>query len=91
MAIEENDKVARAERLLEEALADPETREILRIKEKIRFDKRMDIEGAEMRGEKRGKKESQRKIAHKLKERGMSTEEISEITGLNKKEIEQIK
>ena len=49
MAIEENDKVARAERLLEEALADPETREILRIKRRIRYDKMMDERLAEKR------------------------------------------
>ena len=65
MAIEENDKVARAERLLEEALSDPETREILRIKERIRYDEMMDkrlaekrekeIEKAEKEAEKRKK------------------------------------
>ena len=137
MAIEENDKVARAERLLEEALADPETREILRIKRRIRYDKMMDERLAEKRkkeyeeavkkkveaakkkveaakkkveaakkeaeaakeksrkegrkeGKKEGRKEGITQIAKKMKEKGMSIEEIIQITELEKEEIEKL-
>ena len=130
MAIEENDKVARAERLLEEALADPETREILRIKERVRYDEMMDkrlaekrkkeIETAEKRIKKRKKdlkerkealeknekdfeerkkefeerkkaiKEKEKQIAKKMKEKGISIEEIIQITELEKEEIEKL-
>ena len=100
MAIEENDKVARAERLLEEALSDPETREILRIKERIRYDEMMDKRLAEKRkkeyeeaAEKKAeaaKKEEIKQIAKRMKEKGMSTEEITQITELPKEEVEKL-
>ena len=92
MAIEENDKVAKAEKLLKEALADPETREILRIKDRIRFDREMDLEIAteegraegiaegRIEGIAEGKRNNQKQIAKKMKAKGMSIKEIEELT-----------
>lgn len=94
MAIEENDKVAKAEKLLKEALADPETREILRIKDRIRFDREMDLEIATEEGRAEGiaegEKNKQKQIAKKMKAKGMSVKEIEELTGLTKEEIEKL-
>ena len=94
MAIEENDKVAKAEKLLKEALADPETREILRIKDRIRFDREMDLEIATEEGRAEGiaegKRNNQKQIAKKMKAKGMSVKEIEELTELTKEEIEKL-
>ncbi len=90
MAIEENDKVAKAEKLLKEALADPETREILRIKDRIRFDREMDLEIATEEGRAEGEKNKQKQIAKKMKAKGMSVKEIEELTELTKEEIEKL-
>ena len=43
-----------------------------------------------MEATKRGKEEGKTEIAKKLKEKGLSAKEIEEITGLTKKEIEEM-
>ena len=99
MAINENEKVARAEKLLKEALSDPETRRILQIKQRARLDRKIDLslafkegkEKGETLGEAKGETKEKQKSAKKMLEKGFYINEISDITGLSKKEIENLK
>ena len=86
LAINENEKVARAEKLLKEALSDPETRRILQIKQRARLDRRLDLSQAF----KEGREEGIQKIAKKMIEEKFEKEEIMKITGLTEEEIEKL-
>ena len=70
------------------------TREILRIKDRIRFDREMDLEIATEEGRAEGiaegKRNNQKQIAKKMKAKGMSIKEIEELTELTKEEIEKL-
>ena len=83
MAINENEKVARAEKLLKEALSDPETRRILQIKQRARLDRRLDLSQAF--------KEWKEDTARKMLEEGLPKEQIIRITGIKEEELENLK
>ncbi len=91
MAVKENEKIARAEKLREEAVANEQAKRMLWLKEKARFDEMMNKRGAYLKGEKKGEKkgriEGKMEIAKKMLDRGMTIEEIADITGLSEKEI----
>ena len=83
LAINENEKVARAEKLLKEALSDPETRRILQIKQRARLDRRLDLSQAF--------KEWKEDTARKMLEEGLPKEQIIRITGIKEEELENLK
>ena len=95
MAVKENEKIARAEKLREEAVANEQAKRMLWLKEKARFDEMMNKRGAYLKGEKKGEKkgriegkmEGKMEIAKKMLDKGMTIEEIADITGLSEKEI----
>ena len=87
MAVKENEKIARAEKLREEAVANEQAKRMLWLKEKARFDEMMNKRGAYLKGEKKGEKKGKMEIAKKMLDKGMTIEEIADITGLSEKEI----
>ena len=98
MAIKENDKVAKAQKQLDEILSDRGVAEVLEIRLKTKLDKNTALHTAEKRGLEKGlkrglerlKKEKQ-ESAKKMLDKGFSITDISDITGLTKEEIEELK
>ena len=94
MAIKENDKVAKAQKQLDEILSDRGVAEVLEIRLKTKLDKNTALHTAEKRGLEKGLKqglERLRETAKKMLEKGFSITDISDITGLTKEEIERLK
>ncbi len=84
---------------LEEMSADEKERELYEIRERSRLTynteiyeaRRKGLEDGKKIGEKRGEKREKENIAKKLLIKGMSIEEISEITQLTEQEIKTLK
>lgn len=76
----------KAKKILSDLNANPEERRLAELREKAIVTEIMSLAGAKEEGERIKSIE----IAKKLKEKGMSVEEIIEITGLTKAEIERI-
>ena len=99
MAIDKNEKVERAQKQLQEFLADPETRAIWDLKEKAEMERKFDLADAHNKGERKGIKkgikkgriEERIKIAKNLLECGVSTKHIQKSTGLSMEEINELK
>ena len=99
----ENEEIKEAVEQLTQMSADEYERELYEIRERSRLTYNTEMYEARRQGEVKGKeegikegiekgeKESQLKIAKKLLERKMSTQEIAEITGLKEEEIEKLK
>ncbi len=99
----ENEEIKEAVEQLTQMSADEYERELYEIRERSRLTYNTEIYEARRQGEAKGKeegvkegiekgeKESKLKIAKKLLERKMSTQEIAEITGLKEEEIEKLK
>ena len=75
-------------------MSDPETRAIADLREKSIMDRKFLIAHAEKEGREKGielgKKNKSIEIARKLKQKNIDIEEIIEITGLSKLEIERL-
>ena len=54
------------------------------------MDKEVELETAEEKGIKKGEEETIRKIAKRMKQKNIPLEDISEMTGLNKEEINKL-
>ena len=91
----ENEEIKEVVEQLTQMSADEYERELYEIRERSRLTYNTEMYEARRQGEAKGKeqgeKESQLKIAKKLLERKMSTQEIAEITGLKEEEIEKLK
>ena len=82
----DNEKVARAQKQLEELLSDKETMEEIRRRRMAVIDRNSIISIAEGRGEKAGKI----KIAEKMLAKNKPIEEIIEFTELTEEEIKKL-
>ena len=91
MAIDKNEKVERAQKQLQEFLADPETRAIWDLKEKAEMERKFDLADEHEKGRKEGRKEERIKIAKNLLESGMDIEQIKKMTDLSIEEINELK
>ncbi len=103
---ENNKAIKKAQEELEYLSGDEEARRIAELREKAIRDEITNLEGAraegeligeargkaegEIIGEERGEKNKSLKIAKKMKEKGISIDEIIEITELTKNEIESL-
>ena len=90
---EETKKMAEKEKEIKEAIetledisSDEVKERIAELRQKYIMDRASELETAEEKGIKKGKRE----VAKKMKEKGVSIEDIIEITGLTKKEIEKL-
>ena len=91
----ENEEIKEAVEQLTQMSADEYERELYEIRERSRLTYNTEMYEARRKGLEegieKGEKESKLKIAKKLLERKMSTQEIAEITGLKEEEIEKMK
>ena len=90
MASEENKTIEKVVEDLDEMSAD-ENERIEAYKRKLEIiDYNTTMVQARKEGEKKGEQRKQREMAKKMKEKGMSIEDIMEITGLTEEEIEKL-
>ena len=95
---EKDEEIKEAIEALEEISADKEKVRIAELREKYIADRESELATAEEKGIKQGIEQGKKQgniekgieIAKKLKLKNMSIEEISEITGLTKEEIEKL-
>ena len=83
MAINKNEKVERAQKQLQEFLADPETRAIWDLKEKAEIERKFDLADA--------RKKAKKEDAKNCLELGLDIEQIKKIKGLSIEEINELK
>ena len=83
MAINKNEKVERAQKQLQEFLADPETRAIWDLKEKAEMERKFDLADA--------RKKAKKEAAKNCLELNLDIEQIKKITGLSIEEINELK
>ena len=90
----ENEEIKKAKKILEEISKDEKEQWLTELREKYILDqKAVESYGFDKgleQGLEQGISKEKNEIAKKLKEKGMTTEEIMEITGLTKEEIEKI-
>lgn len=95
MAVKNNKVIKKAQSEVDYLTGDPELRRLAELQEKWAWDeqffKRMAEKEGREEGRKEGRKEANIEIAKKLINKGMSVEEIADITGLTKEEIEKLK
>ena len=97
-AMENNENIKKAKEKVDEFVADDEARILIELREKWEMDYKSSMASATRRGLEKGREEGiktgieQNKIniARKLLSKKFSIEEIEEITGLTKEEIEKI-
>ena len=82
IAMKENEEIRKAKEELEYLTGDEEARRLAELREKAIRDEMTNINYA--------KREEKKEIAKKLKQKDMNIEEIAEITGLSKLEIERL-
>ncbi len=87
----ENKEIKEAMNELEEMSKDEELRRVAELREKAIRDEKNGLRHAREDGRKQGIKENQKLITQKLLNMNKSIDEIIEITGLPKEEIEKIK
>ena len=97
--MEKNKEIKKANDEYEYLTGDEAERRLAFLREKAIRDEKSMAQGAreegertgEIRGEKRGAKNSKKEIAKKMLAADMKVEQISELTGLSKQEIEKMK
>ncbi len=106
MACEKNEKVRRAVENYEVLTGDEEVKRLAEIRLMAKLEEKSALDCAREEGEERGreagiklgeergreegKEQNKREIAQKMKERNMPIKQISEITGLSEKEVEEL-
>ena len=88
--MKENDKIAKAQKQLEEILSDPEVRRGIERREEAKTLEVLDFNCALERGEKKGIEKEKIEIAKEMLREGMEIEQIERITKLTQKEIEKL-
>ncbi len=95
---EETKKMAESEKEIKEAIetleeisSDEAKERMAELRQKYIMDREAELETAEEKGIKKGSKAKSIEIVKRLKERRMSINEISEITGLTNQEVDAIK
>ena len=91
MAVKKNKVLEQAQDEVEYLTGDAELRRLAELQEKWAWDEQFYRSIAIKEGRKEGAIESKKQIAKKLISKGMSVEEISDITGLTKEEIKNLK
>lgn len=95
MAVKKNDILKKAQDEVECLTGDPELQRLAELQEKWAWDeqffKMMAMKEGKEEGRKEGEMESKKQIAKKLISRGISDDEICDITGLTKEEIKNMK
>ena len=95
MAVKENKKVKKADKVLERISKDPRERERYEAILKAEFNQRISNQKFEEKGEARGKvlgeRNKQIEIAKKMLNKNKPIEEIMEFTGLTEEEINELK
>ena len=97
-AMENNENIKKAKEKVDEFVADDEARILIELREKWEMDYKSSMASARRIGHEEGRKEGHKEghkkgcedIAKKLLSKKFSIEEIEEITGLTKEEIEKI-
>ena len=87
---EEEPEIKEAIERLEDISSDEEKIRIAELREKYIMDRESELETAEEKGIKKGSQIRNKEIAKKMKDKKMPIEDIIEITGLTKEEIEKI-
>ena len=106
MACEKNEKVRRAVENYEVLTGDEEVKRLAEIRLMAKLEEKSALDCAREEGEERGKeigrkegeergkvagiKEEKKEIAQKMKKQKMPIKQISEITGLSEKEVEEL-
>ena len=91
MAEKENKEVKKAVEILDEMSINKEERERYEAILKAEFNQKVSMYNIELKGKKEGEKNKGIEVAKKLLNRKVPIDEIVEITGLNKDEIEELK
>ena len=89
--MKENKYLKQARRELEHLSGDPDFKRLLESRAGFLRDVDAKMYVSKEEGKQEGKQEEKEEIAKKLLKKGMSIEEIVEITGLTKEEIEKLK
>ena len=87
---EENREVKKAKEVLEEISQDEHERYLAELRQKYIMDQKAILDAGYDKGVIEGIKEEKRNIAKKMKSKRIKIEQISELTGLTKEEIEKI-
>lgn len=87
----ENENIKKAEEELEYLTGDEEIKRLAFLREKAIMDEKDAMSKAKREGIKEGIKESRIDIAKKMLNKGIDIETISEITELEKEEVEKLK
>jgi predicted transposase/invertase (TIGR01784 family) len=86
--LKEDPDIEDAEELYQQFVANDELREKYQDRIKAERDRRSQIIYARREGEKQGREEGRRELVRQMKSRGMSPDEIANVTGLSSEEIE---
>ena len=90
MAGNKNEEVKKAGILVDEMSMDPKERELYEARLMAKYNYDSGMAGAREAGIEEGEKLKQMQIAKKMKEKGITKEEIEEITGLSQEEIKNL-
>ena len=88
--LEKNEAMKRAKEVYDELMADEHEKSLIKLREKYIRDYNTIKEGSYAQGLESGRAERNIEIAKKMIKKGMSKEDIQEITGLSEKEIDKI-
>ena len=89
-AMEVNKEIKKAKEELEYLTGDEAQRRIAELREKAIRDEKANLRGAREEGMRKGAMKEKKEIAKKLKEMNSNIDNIIELTGLTKEEIEKI-
>jgi predicted transposase/invertase (TIGR01784 family) len=90
MAIKKNEKIEKAVEIIDQMSMDPKEWELYRSRQMAIMNYNISMSNSEKKGEKIGEKKAKEEIARKMINKGTKLEEIIEITGLTKEEIDTI-
>ena len=90
MASKENKKIKKAVEIIDEMSADPKEWERYRSRQMAIMNYNAGMNNAQERGRIEGEKRGKMEIAKKMKDKNMPIDDICELTGLTKEEIEKI-
>ncbi len=90
MKMGENKSVDKAKKVLEEISQDERERYLAELRQKYIMDQKAIADGGYDKGLEQGEKNTKLEIAKKMKHKKISVEEIIDITGLSKEEIEKL-
>lgn len=87
---ESEKEIKEAIEILEEISSDEAKERMAELRQKYIMDRESELETAEEKGVKKGIEKGKAEIVKRMKQRNMTINDITEITGLSKEEIENI-